>query len=52
MGVVDGGGLRGSPQSALELMSLNLEFSRPMFGRQGAVAPSFPTAVDFFASLP
>jgi len=52
MGVVDGGGLRGSRQSAFELMSLNLELSGPIFGSQSAVAPSFPTAGDFLTSLP
>ena len=52
MGVVDGGGLRGSRQSALELMSLPLELSGPIVGSQSAVAPRFPTAVDFLTSLP
>lgn len=32
-------------------MLLNLELCYPMFGSQSAVAPRFPTAFDFFASL-
>jgi len=52
MGVVDGGGLRGSRQSALKLMVLNLKLCESMFGSQSTVAPSSPTAVDFVASLP
>jgi hypothetical protein len=52
MGVVDGGGLRGSRQSALKLMVLNLKLFDSMFGSQSTVAPPLPTAVDFIASLP
>jgi hypothetical protein len=52
MGVVDGGELRGSRQSALELMVLNLKRSVPIFGLQSSLAPTGPTAVDFLASLP
>jgi hypothetical protein len=52
MGVVDGGGLRGSRQSALQLMVLNLKLFDAMFGSQSTVAPPLPTAVDFVASLP
>jgi len=51
MGVVDGSRLRGLRESACELMMLNLKLVDPMFGIQGPVAPRFPTAVDFFASL-
>jgi hypothetical protein len=32
MGIVDGGGLRGSRQSALKLMILNLKLFDSMFG--------------------
>jgi len=52
MGVVDGGGLRGSRQSALKLMVLHLKLFDSMFGSQRTVAPPLPTAVDFVASLP
>jgi hypothetical protein len=52
MGVVDGGGLRGSRQSAFKLMVLNLKLFDSMFGSQSTVAPPLPTAVDFVASLP
>jgi hypothetical protein len=52
MGIVDGGGLRGSCQSALKLMVLNLKLVDSMFGSQSTVAPPLPAAVDFVASLP
>jgi hypothetical protein len=52
MGVVDGGRLRDLRESAFELMILNLNLTAPMFGIQSTGAPSFPTAVDFFAALP
>jgi hypothetical protein len=39
-------------QSAFELMVLNLKLAGPMFGGQSTLAPSLPTAIDFFASLP
>jgi hypothetical protein len=52
MRVVDGGGLRDSRQSALELMIVNRELSGAIVGSQSAVAPSFPTAVAFCTSLP
>src|SRR5467141_4398672 len=52
MGVVDGGGLRGSRQSALKLMVLHLKLFDALFGSQRTVAPPVPTAVDFVASLP
>jgi hypothetical protein len=52
MSIVDGGERRGSPQSAFELMVLNLKLSGPMFGLQSPLAPTRPTAVDFLASLP
>jgi hypothetical protein len=52
MGIVDGTGRRDSRESAFELMVLNLKLGDPMFGIQSTVAPNFPTAVDFFASLP
>jgi hypothetical protein len=52
MSVVDGGELRGSTQSAFELMVLNLKLSGPIFGFQSPLAPTAPTAVDFLASLP
>jgi hypothetical protein len=52
MGIVDGGGLRGLRQSACELMVLNLKLIDSMFGSQSTVAPPFPAAVDFVASLP
>ncbi len=52
MGVVDAAGFRGSRQSALELMGLNLKLFDSMFGSQSTVAPPLPTAVDFIASLP
>ena len=52
MGVVDGGGLRGSRQSACELMVLSLKLFDSMFGCQSTVAPPLPTAVDFVASFP
>jgi hypothetical protein len=51
MGVVDGGGLSGSRQSALKLMVLNLKRFDSLFGSQSTVAPPLPTAVDFVASL-
>jgi hypothetical protein len=52
MGIVDGGELRGSRQSAFELMVLNLKLPGPIFGLQSALAPTGPTAVDFLVSLP
>ena len=52
MSVVDGGELRGSTQSAFELMVLNLKLSGPICGFQSPLAPTAPTAVDFLASLP
>jgi hypothetical protein len=52
MGVVDGGGFRGSRQSALQLMVRNLKLFDALFGSQRTVAPPLPTAVDFVASLP
>jgi hypothetical protein len=52
MGIVEGGGLRGSRQSALKLMVLNRKRFDAMFGSQSTVAPPLPTAVDFVASLP
>jgi hypothetical protein len=52
MGIVDGRGLRGSRQSALELMILHLKLLGPIFGMQSTLTPSFSTAVDFLASLP
>jgi len=52
MGIVDGGELRGSRQSAFELMVLNLKLSGPIFGLQSPLAPTGPTAVDFLVSLP
>src|SRR6266571_2019626 len=52
MGVVDGGGLRGSRQSTLKLMVLHLKLCDAMFGSQSTAAPPLPTAVDFVASLP
>jgi hypothetical protein len=35
----------------LELMLRKLKLCEPIFSRQGTVAPSFPTAFDFLASL-
>jgi hypothetical protein len=52
MGIVDGGEFRGSPQSAFELMVLDLKLSGPIFGLQSPLAPTGPTAVDFLVSLP
>jgi hypothetical protein len=52
IGIVDGMGLTGLRDRAFELMMLHLELFAPMFGSQSAVAPRFPTAFDFFASLP
>jgi hypothetical protein len=52
MGVVDGGGFRGSRQSALQLMVRNLKLFDALFSSQRTVAPPLPTAVDFVASLP
>ena len=52
MGVVEGGELRGSRQSAFELMVLNLKLPGPIFGLQSTLAPTGPTAVDFLVSLP
>jgi len=52
MGLVDGGGLRGSRPNALKPMVLNLTLFDSMFGSQSTVAPPLPTAVDFVASLP
>jgi hypothetical protein len=52
MRIVDGGELRGSRQSALKLMILNLKLSAPIFGLQSPLAPTGPTAVDFLAALP
>jgi hypothetical protein len=51
MSIVDGGELRGSRQSAFELMGLHLKLSGPIFGLQSPLAPTCPTAVDFLASL-
>jgi hypothetical protein len=51
MGVVNAGGLRGSRQSAFELMILYLKLLDSVFGSQRTVAPNFPTAVNFFASV-
>jgi hypothetical protein len=34
-----------------ELMLLNLKLCDPIFSGQSTVAPSFPTAFDFLASL-
>jgi hypothetical protein len=33
-------------------MVRNLKLAGPMFGGQSTLAPSLPTAIDFFASLP
>jgi len=52
MGVIDGVELTRLHGGALELMMLNLKLFDSMFGSQSAVAPTFPTPVDFFASLP
>jgi len=52
MRIVDGGGLRGSRQSAVQLMVLHLKLCDALFGSQSAVTPPLPTAVDFVASLP
>lgn len=52
MGVVEGGALRGSRQSAFELMGLHLKLSGPIVGLQSPLAPTWPTVVDFLASLP
>jgi hypothetical protein len=52
MGIVNGGKLRSSRQSAFELMVLNLKLSSPIFGLQGPLAPTAPTVVDFLVSLP
>jgi hypothetical protein len=52
MGIGDGVELMGLHGGAFALMSLHLELGDSLFGSQSAVAPSFPTAVDFFASLP
>jgi hypothetical protein len=49
---VDGGGLRGSRQSAFELLILRRKLIDAMFGSQRTVAPPLPAAVDFLASLP
>jgi hypothetical protein len=50
--MVDGGGWTGLRDSACELMMRNLERCDPMSGSHSAVAPRFPTAFDFLASLP
>ena len=52
MGIVDGMGLTGLRERAVELMMRTLELCNPLFGSQSTVAPSCPTAFDFFASLP
>jgi hypothetical protein len=52
MGIVDGGGLRGLCESALELTIFHRKLFNPMCGSQSAVAPRGPTPVDFFVSLP
>ena len=52
MGIVDGRGLRGSRQNAVELMVLNLKLLGPIFGMESTRTPSCSTAVDFLASLP
>jgi hypothetical protein len=52
MGIVDGGGVRGSRQSTGALMVLNLKLVDSLFGSQSTVAPRLPAAVDFVASLP
>jgi hypothetical protein len=51
MGIVDGGGWADGRDGVFELMIFNLEFFDPMFSGQGAGAPSFPTVVDFLASI-
>jgi hypothetical protein len=51
IGIVDGIGWTGLRDRAVELMLRILELFDPQFGSQSAVAPSFPTAFDFFASL-
>jgi hypothetical protein len=52
MGIVNGGGLRGARQSAVQLMVLHLKLFESLFGSQSTRAPPLPTAVDFVASLP
>ena len=52
MGMVDGVELMGLHGDAFELTILNLELGDSVFGSQSTVAPSFPTTVDFFVSLP
>jgi hypothetical protein len=52
MGIVNGGGLRGARQSAVQLLVLHLELFDSLFGSQSTGAPPLPTAVDFVASLP
>jgi hypothetical protein len=49
--MVDGLGWTGLRERAVELMRRNLELFDPLFGSPSAVAPSFPTAFDCFASL-
>jgi hypothetical protein len=51
MGIVNEAGLRGSRQGDVELMILYLKLLDSTFGSQRTVAPSFPTAVNFCASL-
>ena len=51
MGVVNAGGLRGSRQSAFELMILDLKLLDSVVGSQRTVAPHLPTALNFFASV-
>lgn len=52
MGMVEGRGLRGSRQSAGELMRLKRQLLGPICGMPSTLTPSFSTAVDFLASLP
>jgi len=49
--IVDGVELTGLHGGVFELMILHLQLGDSMFGSQSAVAPSFPTAVDFLVSL-
>jgi len=51
MRIVNVGGFRGSRQSTVELMILYLKLLDSTFGSQRTVAPSFPTAVNFCASV-
>jgi hypothetical protein len=49
--MVNGRGWAGWREGVWELRLRKLQLCDPLFSGQGTVAPSFPTAFDFLASL-